>query len=717
VNEAAVTSSAGRSLRSEILLLCGACIMLVSLVSGSLAYYLLESNLLTESTTNQRHIVDHRADLIYNYLNNQINHLIDISQSHEAATALQELSSVYPQGVQTAVYGQLNTRYRQRFASFADRWQLADLLLINRAGDVIFSVNHVSDFSSNLNNGPYSNSALADVFRQSLQSLSPRQSSFSFYAPSRDAAAFMAVPVIHDHHLWGVVAIRLNTDALYTIAGNLAGLGNSGEIVLGSRTDDGVLLTAPLRTDADAAFKRIIKADSDIGTPILDATQGRSGQGQLRDWRGMDVIAAWTFIPGLNWGIVAKIDRAESMQKLFNVRNALFISLAIITLLVLLIASIYSRRLTRPLVELARATQAIGEGRLDSYPEPIRAGNRETAILSDNFQQMAARILHYQRGLEHEIESQTADLRRLQAAIEHCDNIIMITNRDAIIEYVNPAFERVSGYSADYATGRPASLIKSGKMKTAFYQAMWDTILDGRNWKAVFINRKRDGTHYEVEQVISPISNQHNQITGFVSVQRDVTHERKELRRLEHRQRLESFVEPLDLNSMVSESSELLKSSIGKHVALNIELTKPLPLIEADRGQIRQVIMNLIINASEAIEAPHGVIHIRTGMMQADSDYLASAWLDEELDSGSYVYIEVADNGCGMSDETKKHLFDPFYTTKFTGCGLGMSAILGIIRGHQGAIKVDTEPGHGSTFNVLIPALLDDSDALQFNRM
>ena len=115
--------------------------------------------------------------------------------------------------------------------------------------------------------------------------------------------------------------------------------------------------------------------------------------------------------------------------------------------------------------------------------------------------------------------------------------------------------------------------------------------------------------------------------------------------------------------------------------------------------------MNLITNASEAIGDRSGIISITTGAVDCDRAYLTESYLDEELPEGLYVSLEVADTGCGMDAETRAKLFDPFFTTKFTGRGLGLAAVLGIVRGHRGAIKIYSEPGKGTTFKVLFPAV------------
>ena len=164
------------------------------------------------------------------------------------------------------------------------------------------------------------------------------------------------------------------------------------------------------------------------------------------------------------------------------------------------------------------------------------------------------------------------------------------------------------------------------------------------------------------------------------------------------------FVEHLDLNRLLEEMLHMLEVSISKKVMLRFIPTPNIPAIEADATQIRQIIMNLVINASEATGDNSGVIVITTGCMDCDKDSLKDVWLDENLTKGLYVYMEITDTGCGMDRETMMKIFDPFFSTKFTGRGLGMAAVLGIVRGHKGAIKIFSEPGKGTTFKILLPA-------------
>jgi PAS domain S-box-containing protein len=170
-------------------------------------------------------------------------------------------------------------------------------------------------------------------------------------------------------------------------------------------------------------------------------------------------------------------------------------------------------------------------------------------------------------------------------------------------------------------------------------------------------------------------------------------------------------VERVTLRELVEEMAHLLKTAISKKAILNLNLERGLPPIEADPSQIRQVVMNLIINASEAIGDRSGVITVSVGATRCDAEYLRKTELRETLSPGLYVHLEVTDTGIGMDVETRSRIFDPFFSTKFTGRGLGLAAVLGIVRAHKGGLKLYSEPGKGTTFKILFPALTEGEDA------
>jgi PAS domain S-box-containing protein len=166
------------------------------------------------------------------------------------------------------------------------------------------------------------------------------------------------------------------------------------------------------------------------------------------------------------------------------------------------------------------------------------------------------------------------------------------------------------------------------------------------------------------------------------------------------------LVQPIDLSAFVTEAANLLQLSIPKNVDLRLQLADGLPAIEADVGQMQQLVMNLVINGAEAIPGDRaGTVFVTTAVQEVTEGYLASSTSPNDIKPGTYVMLKVQDTGIGMAEDTRARIFDPFFTTKFTGRGLGLAAVLGIVRGHKGALQVDSTPGRGSTFKVLFPAL------------
>ena len=159
-------------------------------------------------------------------------------------------------------------------------------------------------------------------------------------------------------------------------------------------------------------------------------------------------------------------------------------------------------------------------------------------------------------------------------------------------------------------------------------------------------------------------------------------------------------VEPVDLNRLVAEITHLLTVSISKRVRLDYDLAPGLPAIEADAAQLQQVVMNLVTNASEAIGETEGVIRISTNLSDLGERELESDLRGQGLEPGQYVTLRVLDTGCGMAPEVQARIFDPFYSTKGSGRGLGLSAMLGIVRGHRAGLEIQSDPGLGSVFQI-----------------
>ncbi len=168
-------------------------------------------------------------------------------------------------------------------------------------------------------------------------------------------------------------------------------------------------------------------------------------------------------------------------------------------------------------------------------------------------------------------------------------------------------------------------------------------------------------------------------------------------------------VEQTDISCLVSEMMPLLEVAISRSAPLKLELDPQVPAVDGDPAQLRQVVMNLVTNASEAINDADGTITLHTGVVDADRRYLETVHADGGLREGRYVCVEVSDTGAGMTGETKAKVLEPFFTTKFIGRGLGLAAVFGIVRLHRGGITIDSELGCGSTFTILLPVSVTPS--------
>ncbi|NIN70619.1 MAG: response regulator [Gemmatimonadetes bacterium] len=355
----------------------------------------------------------------------------------------------------------------------------------------------------------------------------------------------------------------------------------------------------------------------------------------------------------------------------------------------------------------------------------------------------------------------------LATAVEQGAEAIIITDLDGTIQYVNPSFERVTGYSREDAVGKTPAILKSGKHDSEFYREMWETLGRGDVWTGHFINRKKDGTLYRQDATISPVRDASGAIVNYVSVARDVTRERELEEQLQQSQKMEAIgqlaggiahdfnnlltailgnselllnrvaaddprrmdleeirqagmraagltrqllafsrrqvLEPvvLDLNEVVASVSTMIVRLIGEHVELATKLSQDLGLVNADPGQIEQVILNLAVNARDAMPQG-GRMLIETSNADLDAEYVSS---HAPVESGAYVMLAVSDTGAGMDEATTSRIFEPFFTTKEAGkgTGLGLSTVYGIVKQSNGYIWVYSEPGHGTTFKIYLP--------------
>lgn len=360
---------------------------------------------------------------------------------------------------------------------------------------------------------------------------------------------------------------------------------------------------------------------------------------------------------------------------------------------------------------------------------------------------------------------------RLLSAIEQAGDMIVITDPQGAIQYINPAFERTTGYSHHESLGQNLCIFKSGQQDQTFYQKVWVDVASGRTWQGRMTNQRKDGSSFTVEATISPVLDVSGRIANFVAVEHDITEQLKLSAQLQQAQKLESvgrlaggvahdfnnllsvilgygeialqnldtdhpLSEPLqeihqaanrakdltrqllafsrkqvlkaqviDIRETVSGFEKLLRRMIGEDIELVLELGNSALAVKADVSQLEQVLMNLAVNARDAMP-DGGTLRIETCATEMDEMY-ADGKLG--LTPGSYVMVAVSDTGTGMDSDTLERLFEPFFTTKGVdkGTGLGLAVSYGIIKQHGGNIWVYSEPGQGTVFKIYLPMVLE----------
>ena len=362
------------------------------------------------------------------------------------------------------------------------------------------------------------------------------------------------------------------------------------------------------------------------------------------------------------------------------------------------------------------------------------------------------------------------ELIRLATAVEQAADSVIISDRKGTIHYVNPAFERLSGFSSADIVGKNFRVLKSDRHDETFYREMLKTITSGRAWAGRISNRMKDGSLRQFETTISPIRDSSGVIVNFVSVNRDVTQEvaleaqlfqaqkmeavgtlaggiahdfnnllqviqgytevlqnevgrnktsfealqkihrsakrGAELTRqlLTFSRKVQSERRPLDLNREVEQVKRLLERTIPKMIEIELYLSECPAVVSADPIQVEQAIMNLAVNAKDAMPEG-GKIVIETGRVRLDEQFCKTHL---GARPGEYVLLTISDTGNGMDREILEHVFEPFYTTKDVGkgTGLGLAMVYGIVKNHEGYILCYSEARTGTTFKIYLPAMV-----------
>lgn len=380
-------------------------------------------------------------------------------------------------------------------------------------------------------------------------------------------------------------------------------------------------------------------------------------------------------------------------------------------------------------------------------------------------------ILSISRDISYR-KSAEDQLSFLSAAVQQSPASIVLTDVSGAIEYVNPRFTNLTGYTLQEVLGKNPSILKSGETPAKEYQQLWETILAGGEWHGEFHNKRKDGSLYWESATISPVVTG-GTITHFLAIKEDITARKEMEERLRQIQKMESIgtlaggvahdfnnilsiilghlslieirkpdpvaldrsvdamkeavqrgaslvrqiltfarktdaiLEPVSVNQSIRDLVKMLQETFPKTIEIRLQLEKGIPLVIMDHTQLHQTLLNLCLNARDAIveaassKSAAGTLQIATGLVHGTT--LQATHMDAT--AAHYVYVSVSDNGTGMDEETRRRVFEPFFTTKEAGkgTGLGLSVVYGAVKSHHGLIDVQSKPAEGTTFTMYLP--------------
>jgi PAS domain S-box-containing protein len=543
-----------------------------------------------------------------------------------------------------------------------------------------------------------------------------------------------------------VLTIRGDMEVANQIFLDRYGLGLSGETFL---TDDRGYFLTPPKHSGPAGESRPIGSK-----PLQMCLAGTDGEVLAESYSGVAVIHGFRHVPEIGGGcIVAMIDQAEAFAPTKRIAKEVAEVSGALGLLAIAYSLTLAQLVSRPMKRLTGRALSLQQGDFDS-PVPVE-GPAEVRMFARTFEAMALSLKTSRTALQESSE-QTRNI------LESISDGFAAFDREWRCTYVNDKVTELSRIPPAEILGKNVWDLFPNSANTTTYAELRRAMEDGvpahfeehyasfdiwlevdayptKNGLAVFgrdvTERRRFNERLQQTQKLESLGvlaggiahDFNNLLTGIMgnaSIVLDDLHSSSPMRNnleavvnaseraaaltrqlLAYAGKGRFVLEQLHLSDLVQEITNLVQASIPRNVQLRLELQDELPCIEGDAAQIQQLIMNLVINAAEAVEeGKTETVLITTRFEPVSQSYIDQMVAPNGVPPGTYVTLEVRDAGCGMDAVTLSRIFDPFFTTKFTGRGLGLAAVMGIVRGHRGALHVESAPGKGSSFKVLFPA-------------
>lgn len=627
-------------------------------------------------------IADKKINQIDTYINERRLDLRLLSHYPDVRKIFTALQAGYEAGIKSAAYQQAAVRAKALLAEVATGYDYYDMIFINSAGDVIFSLEKGRDFNTSLRTGPYHDTVLGQGFLQSMAYLSTEFSAFDVYEPSDDKTAFIITPLLNNDLPIGVLAARIKLEILQPVIEDRIGLGKTGEAVSAQQTQEWVSYTSHLHylplTDntlpdrAQGMLSNQMSIDN-VDAPMRHALHGERGQGLSVDYAGHNVVAAWRYLPSLRWGMVVKIDAQEVLASLIQLRFHTVLVLGFLAIMAGAAAFFLGFSIITPLHYFINVINEIAHGNLNQRVDLTRQD--ELGQLAVAFNRMADTVQSGRDTLEHTVITRTAELMTAKIDAETALSSLQQTQETLVqSEKMAALGGLVAGIAHEINTPVGVILMSSTHLKA-------ETDKVSERYSQGELSGDELETYFDIASqsvLLMTINSQRaaDLINSFKQVAVDQTSgERREFE-------LKSYIEEV----LLSLHPKLRRTAIS----ITLECPENL-ILDNYPGALSQILTNFINNSLQHAYRPNQI-----GKLSISVTLL----------SGDNIRLVYKDDGRGIPPELQSKVFDPFFTTQRGngGSGLGLHIVYNIV--HQtlkGHLQIHSVLAQGTSFTLHFP--------------
>jgi signal transduction histidine kinase/DNA-binding response OmpR family regulator len=644
--------------------------LLPLLIIISLTYFISEQALREAITTRLRQIADSKVNAIEAYARERKNDVAILSANPVIMRSIEDLlSAVERDGFNTPGYREAEQKLSPFLRDYIERAGYDDMFLISADGSLLHSVNRPGRAGLNYYAPLQNNSQLALTFDRARTLIDTEISDFAIDPESNQPTAYIAAPVFRNGVNIGVVALQVRNATIYGSVNDTTSLGNSGETVVGTLTEQAVVIINPLRNDPDGKFARSLPRGTGQAVVLQQAAEGVRGDGVTIDYRGVETVGAWRYIPSMRWGMLVKIDTSEAYAPVIRYRQALIVLGSITLIAALAFGTLMARSIYRPLEVLRNAVRRISSGDLNQRVPEV--GNNEITELSRSVNKMATDLQALYASIEAKVEARTQELQASNA---------QLAEARALAEEAN-------------------------KAKSAFLSNMSHELRTPLNaiigYSELLIE---EAVETENEAQANDLNKIHSAGRHLLALINDIL----DLSKIEAG-KMELYLERFRLNDLLNDVTSTIKPLVEKKQnQLIVEASADPGEMYADLVKTRQILFNLLSNASKFTEKGIVTLRVTTGKQQPAS-YNQQTNGVQSPNTVPFISFEVTDTGIGMTTEQLGRLFQPFTQAeastarKFGGTGLGLTISRHFSRMMGGDIVVSSSVGSGSVFTVTLP--------------